>query len=94
MVQPHYVLETKIVNKLAATPPRYIWTKHALEQMASRKISFSDIEHILMNGHVVLVEQKQDGLWRTRGRNIDGDDLEAVVAIDEDAITIKVVTAF
>ena len=47
-----------------------------------------------MNGQVVLHEQKKDLLWRVEGRDVDGNKIEVVVAVHEEAITIKVVTTF
>lgn len=47
-----------------------------------------------MNGQVILHEQKQDLLWRVKGRDIDGNEIRVVVAVYEEAIIIKVVTTF
>jgi hypothetical protein len=93
--QPHYVSETQVLRSVACNANcRYIWTTHALVQMARRKVSAADIEFALMNGQVTLQEQKQDRLWRVTGRDIDGGIIEVVVAVSAEAITIKVVTAF
>jgi hypothetical protein len=53
-----------------------------------------DVEFALMNCHVVLHEQKQDLLWRAVGKDIDGNRIQVVVAVDDVAIIIKVVTTF
>jgi Domain of unknown function (DUF4258) len=95
MAQPHYVTETQILRGIANdTKCRYRFTTHADEQMRRRGITAPDIEHCMMNGHVVLAETKQDILWRVRGKDLDERELEALVVVDETAITIKVITAF
>ena len=45
-----------------------------------------------MEGQVVLEENKQDRLWRVKGRDLDGNAMEVVVAVFEDEKKIKVVT--
>jgi hypothetical protein len=93
--QPHYVTETQILQRIVRNPEcRFIWTRHALEQIAKRNINAADVVQSLTNGHVVLAESKQDVLWRTEGHDIDGNRLEVVVAVYEASIEIKVVTAF
>jgi hypothetical protein len=47
-----------------------------------------------MNGQVVLQEQKKDRLWRSVGKDIDGDRIQVVVAVYEEEITIKIITTF
>ena len=42
----------------------------------------------------MLEEYKKDILWRVDGADIDGNQLGVSVAVNESAITIKVVTAF
>ena len=66
----------------------------ALDQMEERKISEPDVECALTNGQVILEEGKTDVLWRVKGNDIDGNNIEIVVAVYEDAIEIKVVTTF
>lgn len=96
MPQPHYVSETQIVKNLTREPDcRYEWSKHALYRMNNRRhppATASDVERCLMNGQVVLEENKTDRLWRVKGRDLDGNAMEVVVAVFEDEKRIKVVT--
>ena len=92
--QTHYVTETQIIQRLAADQDcRWIWTYHALKQMLKRKINANDVIHALMNGQVILEEYKSEILWRVAGGNIDGNHIEVVVSADDEAITVKVITA-
>ena len=54
----------------------------------------ADVEFSLTNCHVTLEERKKDILWRTLGRSVDGEEIEAVIAVYENEIVIKIVTAF
>lgn len=47
-----------------------------------------------MSGQVILQEQKRDILWRVRGRDLDGKAVQAVVAVNEEEMIIKVITTF
>ncbi len=47
-----------------------------------------------MHGRVVLQEQKQDRLWRVEGKDVDGNRIQVVVAVDEANIRVKVITTF
>ena len=53
-----------------------------------------DVEISLMNGQVTLHEQKKDLLWRVKGKDVDGNEIQVVVAVYEEAIIIKLVTTF
>ena len=93
--QPHYVAETQALRRVASNPDcRFIWTKHALEEMEKDGRTAPDVEFALTNGQVVLQEQKRDLLWRVRCRDVDGNGFEVVVAVNEREITIKIVTTF
>jgi len=95
MVEPHYVSETKVLQAVASDPAcRWIFTKHALVEMKKEGWSASDIQNGVINGQVILQEEKRDRLWRVRGRDLDGGKIQIVVAVDELEVTIKVVTAF
>lgn len=65
-----------------------------MEEMAKDGWTADDIEHAVTNGQVTLEEQKQDRLWRVEGKDVDGNQIQVVLAVDEGAMTIKVVTAF
>jgi hypothetical protein len=95
MANPSYVTETQTLQRVARHPRcRIKWRKHARDQMAARNINAEDVIHALTNGHVTLEEMKQDVLWRVEGKDIDGNRLQLVVAVFEETITIKIVTAF
>ena len=92
----NYALETTKVRRVAAHPQcRFIWTNHALERMAERTITAAALRYLLTNGQVTLEENaKKDICWRVEGVDLDGRPLSAVVAVFEQAITIKVITTF
>ena len=95
MVEPHYVHETQVLRKVAGNPDcRWKFTRHALVEMSKDGWTISDVQNAVMNGQIVLEEQKRDRLWRIRGRDLDGGQLQIVVAVYEMELTIKVVTAF
>jgi Domain of unknown function (DUF4258) len=96
MSAANYALETKTIQRVASHPQcRFIWTKHVLERMAERKIEASAIKRVLITGQVTLEETaKKDICWRVEGTDVDGCKLEAVVAVFEGAIKIKVITVF
>jgi hypothetical protein len=56
--------------------------------------SADDVKYAVMLGRVVLEEQKRDVLWRVMGPDIDGGQIQIVVAVYERAIRIKVITTF
>jgi hypothetical protein len=93
--QPLYTQETAVLRALVANPYcRYIWTKHALEKMTERNITADDVIAALTNGHIQFHEIKRDILYRVDGKDLDGNRLQVEVALDEEEITIKVITAF
>jgi Domain of unknown function (DUF4258) len=93
--QPHYVLETQILRRVANNPNcSWRFTKHALQEMDNDRWNADDVKYAVMNGRVILEEQKRDVLWRVLGRDIDGGQIQVVVAVDEGSIEIKVVTTF
>jgi hypothetical protein len=95
MALPHYVSQTQVLRRVARNPNcRFIWTRHAIKAVADDGRTTGDVEFALMNGQVVLHEQKQDLLWRVEGKDIDGGRIQVVVAVYEEEIVIKVVTTF
>ena len=95
MAQPQYVNETNILRSIARNKRcRFIWTKHALEEVTKDGRTTDDVEHSLMNGQVVLHEQKKDLLWRSVGRDIDGERIQVVVSVYEEEVIIKIITTF
>jgi hypothetical protein len=95
MALPHYVTETQILRKIARDPKcSWRFTTHALQEMAADGWTADDVQEALINGHVVLHEQKRDLLWRVEGTDIDGGRIRVVVAVYELIIRIKVITTF
>jgi hypothetical protein len=93
--KPFYVEETQILREIAKSETcRWFFTKHALEEMDKSHITAPDVKHLCQTGRVELEEYKQDILWRVVGKNVDGEEITAIVAVDGEEIRIKVVTAF
>jgi hypothetical protein len=92
----NYLTETHVLRKVASDPRcRWIFTKHALIELAKDGRTADDVRYALMtNGQVTLHELKQDLLWRVEGRDIDGKRIQVVAAVFETAIKIKIITAF
>jgi hypothetical protein len=94
-LQPYYVTETQTLHKIANhSKCRLRFTDHALAEMAKDGWTANDVHFALMNGQVVMHEQKKDLLWRVESSDIDGGSLTVIVALYELTIEIKVVTAF
>jgi Domain of unknown function (DUF4258) len=93
--QPLYNAETALLHRLVQSPEcRFQWRKHALERMAERGITAEDVIHALTFGQIMFHELKQDVLYRVDGTDLDGRRLQAQVAIYEEIVLIKVITAF
>jgi uncharacterized protein DUF4258 len=93
--QPLYNAETALLRRLVANPEcRFRWTKHAIEQMRERGIVAEDVKHALTTGQIMFHELKQDVLYRVDGTDLDGHRLQVQVAIYEEIVSIKVITAF
>lgn len=92
----NYLTETHMLRKVANdTRCRWHITKHALEELKKDGRAVHDLQYLCMtNGQVTLHELKRDLLWRVEGTDIDGKRMQAIVAVFEMAIKIKVITAF
>lgn len=92
----NYLTETHVLRKVASDPRcRWIFTKHALIELAKDGWTADDVRYVLMtNGQVTLHEIKRDLLWRVEGKDIDGKRIQVVAAVFETAIKIKIITAF
>ncbi len=62
--------------------------------MSKRGIEVPDVIRVLTRGLVIFHELKSDLLWRVEGTDVDGRQLQVHAAVFEDAIAIKIVTAF
>jgi hypothetical protein len=93
--QPVYNAETALLHRLVSNPScTFDWTRHALEQMARREILAEDVIAAMTNGHIIFHEMKRDTLYRVEGRDLDGNRLQVEVALYENTVTIKIITAF
>jgi hypothetical protein len=93
--EPLYAAETALLHQLVTDPEcRFTWTNHALEQMVARNIVAEDVIQALTNGHILFHEIKRDTLYRVDGRDLDGRRLQVQVALNDDAIEIKIITTF
>jgi hypothetical protein len=94
--QPLYNAETALLRRLVANPEcRFRWTKHAIERMIKRGIVAEDVKCALMNGQIMFHEAlKHDLFYRVDGTDLDGHRLQVQVAIYEEIVSIKVITAF
>jgi DNA-binding transcriptional regulator YiaG len=93
--QPLYDAETALLHRLVIDPNCcFDWTRHVLEQMVARNILAEDIIEAMTNGHIIFHETKRDILYRVEGKDLDGQRLQVEVALYEDTITIKIITAF
>jgi len=85
--------ETARLRKVFANPSkRFRFTRHSFEEMANDDIFEADIRHVLGGGYVTWIETKTDELWHVEGKDIDGRSIRVIVAVDEAALVIKVVT--
>ena len=69
-----------------------VWTGHAGQRMAQRKLSRRDIRHCLKYGRVIE-HSKPSRLWRykVQGSTIDGESMSCVVEINGKLILITVI---
>jgi Domain of unknown function (DUF4258) len=93
--KPLYSAETELLHRMVTDPQcRFDWRRHALVRMAERQILAEDVIEALTNGHIIFHEIKRDILYRVEGRDLDGQKLQVEVALYEDTVMIKVITAF
>ncbi|MEX2632129.1 MAG: DUF4258 domain-containing protein [Tistlia sp.] len=88
--------EGRRIRELANNPStRFLYRKHAQEEMRNDHISKLDVLYVLRRGSVVRVEQSLgDETWNVRGSDGDGRRLEIVVVAYEDRVRVKVITAW
>ena len=86
----------ELLKRLAELPLRY--TFHALERLAERKILETSVTQMLRGKagrrvHVAAKDRMEAGSWKYRihGRDVDGEMMGAIVAVEEEVI---VITAF
>ena len=90
---PQFTNEQAALRRVVAHPNHRIkWTKHSLDQMRDRDVTYADVNRVLRMGRVTWIEQKRDELWHVEGRDIDGRSIRLVAAVEEEVLVIKVVT--
>jgi hypothetical protein len=65
-----------------------IYTGHAIARMVERNVYDRDVERALLGA--LACASQANGRWRVRGQDVDGDDLDVVVAIWNGAIIVTV----
>jgi hypothetical protein len=89
---PKFHAETMLVRRVASRPECWFrWMPHAEMRMEQSGYVAEDVIAALTNGHVVRVDVQEDIVFRVRGKNIDGEQIEVAAAV-LNATTIKVVT--
>jgi hypothetical protein len=89
---PDYRNETALIRRVASNQDCWFrWMPHAERRMAQYGHTAEDVILALTNGHVIRVDVQEDIVFRVRGKNIDGEDIEVAAAV-LNATTIKVVT--
>jgi len=76
---------------------RIEYSRHGEAQMLERNIIRSDVEQVIKRGTVVgfdMDPRHAGETWRVSGATLDGDQLTVVIALYEDRLVIRMVTAF
>ncbi len=87
----HGVNDTKALAEIQrlASLNRIVYTGHALTRMDDRGASRADVRSALITA--TSARRQERGTWRVEGgRDLDGDDLTAVVDIEADVIVVTV----
>lgn len=95
--QPSYHDERRRLQRVSSNgAATFRYTVHALDEMRKDRIDRTDVELVLRRGVVARVEpHPRDGeRWNVRGRDTDGRELEIVIVLLGEEITIKIVTAW
>ncbi len=89
---PKFHAETLHIRRIASNPECWFrWMPHAEQRMADYGHTAYDVIEALTNGHVIRVDVQEDVVFRVRGKNIDGEQIEVAAAV-LNATTIKIVT--
>ncbi len=73
------------------------FSKHCRDSMADRSVNSDDFLQVLMWGKILNVEENAStGHWKckVKGKDIEGDDLTLLVAVDESRQWLSCVTVF
>lgn len=69
-----------------AAAGRYVVSQHARMRMQERGVREADLRNALVNARAC--SPQQSGNWRVEGRDLDGDDLTVVVAIEDGLVVV------
>lgn len=61
--------------------------------MANDDIIEADVSRVLTLGHVRWLEFKVDELWHVEGKDVDERSIRLVVAVYDDEVVVKIITA-
>lgn len=59
---------------------------HGQLRMRQRGVSFSDVEHALLNANKCQVQE--NGRWKLQSWDLDGDDLTLIAVVDDGVLVI------
>lgn len=88
--------EASKLRSLARRPDvRFLYTRHAEEELSKDGIPKLDVENMLRRCRVTLVEENRGELTRrAEGTDIDGRPIAAIVVPYEDKGSIKIITGW
>lgn len=62
------------------------YTRHARERMAERNVAAADVQHCLRQAS--RCTEADGGKWKVNGRDLDGDALDVIVALEGGVIVV------
>lgn len=68
---------------------RYSLSRHARTEMYEAKATEEDVREAMINAKSIRPTEK--GRWRIKGPDLDGDELEVVIAIEDQLIIVTVI---
>jgi len=94
MPEPRLLKEASRLRAVMSNPHHRIRiTNHARKEMENDDIRADDIDLILSQGRVTWFEVKRDELLHVEGVDVDGRRIRLVVAVYDDELVIKLITA-
>ena len=89
---PEFHSETMLIRRVTSNHDCWFrWMPHAELRMDQTGRVADDIIEALTNCHVIRVDVQEDIVFRVRGKNIDGEEIEIAAAVLNDN-AIKIVT--
>lgn len=93
----HLIERQRRLRKAIEDQYRVEYTRHGQAQMLERGIDRGDVERVIRQGSVVGADmdpRHSVETWRVEGTTLDDERLIVVVALYEDRMVIRMVTAF